>query len=258
MGHGHASVARRLSPGDRFEYIARYTSYSIYRHPRLYRLAMRAAYRSEYAERYARVAAQITAPSRVVELCCGDLRLHDHLARRGLLASYRGVDLNPSMVAHGQRRGISVQQADVRTLIHIPPADVVVMQASLYQFHGTAESLLRRLWQAAGRQLIIAEPVRNLSSSRNPLVRRIGTVLSRTDEARHPFRYTACDLVELYARAGVPMTQMSHTSHRREVVISSVKDMAPARAPLCAAIARPRLRAISGRGSPSPASGPAC
>src|SRR5205823_4786501 len=52
----------------------------------------------------------------------------------------------------------------------LPPADSVVMQASLYQFLPDAAPVVRRMLQAARERVIIAEPIRNLSDSRLPIL----------------------------------------------------------------------------------------
>jgi hypothetical protein len=198
-------------------------AWSIYRHPSLYRLAMRVSYRGEYTERYTLLGNALSVPSDVLEVCSGDLALHDHLRRRGLLRSYRGLDISSAMVARARRRGVHVEAADLRAVRQLPRAEVVVMQASLYQFHTMADSLLRLLWETAERQLLIAEPVHNLSTSGNALVRRVGQLLSQTEESPHPFRYTEETLRELYRRCGVPLTRVGRTSHGRELIVSSLK-----------------------------------
>src|SRR5215470_11332264 len=99
---------------------------SLYDHPALYRLAMRLSYRREYPERYELLADQIASPGDVLELCCGDLALHDSLRDRGLVKSYRGLDLNPGMLIRARRRGVDVRSVDVRRLDPLPSADVVV------------------------------------------------------------------------------------------------------------------------------------
>jgi trans-aconitate methyltransferase len=201
-------------------------TFSIYRYPAFYRLAMRVAYRRGYRDRYARLADEIAAPSRVVEVCCGDLVLHDELHRRGVLVSYRGIDGSPRMVAYGRDRGVRVEHADVRTMAEIPRGDVVILQASLYQFHATAESLLARLWAAAERQLVVAEPVHSLTTSSNRLVSSLGRLFSQTEEGAHLFRYTEPALRALYERGGVPMTSVRRAAAGREVIVSSVRESA--------------------------------
>ena len=56
----------------------------------------------------------------------------------------------------------------------LPEADVVIMQASLYHFLPGADAIVERMLAAARERVIIAEPIRNLSTSRLPLVARLG------------------------------------------------------------------------------------
>ena len=140
---------------------------SLYRFPALYGLAMRIAYRQDYGARHALIADMIGRSTNVLELCCGDLTLYRHLATRGLVRAYVGLEQSPAMLRLGTRRGVEVRPFDVRASTELPPAETVIMQASLYQFHDVAETLLPRLWATARRLLVIAEPVRNLAQSRN-------------------------------------------------------------------------------------------
>ena len=101
------------------------------------------------------------------------------------------------------------------------------MQASLYQFHDIADALLPRLWATARRQLVIAEPVRDLAQSRVALVRWLGYALTRTPDGVHTFRYTEALLLDLYRRCQIPVSRFDHTPGGREVVVCSLK--APSR-----------------------------
>src|SRR2546426_7481173 len=135
---------------------------TIYRFPTLYRLAMRVGYGADAEARYPLiadlVADQTGRPSHILELCCGDLALYRHLLRRGLARSYLGLEQSPAMLRLARRRGVDVRAFDVRAAGELPTADTVIMQASLYQFHDIADTLLPRLWAAARRLLVIAEP----------------------------------------------------------------------------------------------------
>ena len=195
---------------------------SLYRVPALYVLAMRAAYGSDYAARLSLIAARIDRPSTITEVCCGDLALHRHLGHHGLVRSYVGLDQSPAMLRRGHRLGVDVREIDVRTATDLPRAEVVIMQASLYQFHDIATTLLPRLWSAATRVLLIAEPVRNLAQSESGLMRRLALTLTRTTDGRtHLFRYTDTTLLEVYERSGVPVSRIDRTPGGREIVVSS-------------------------------------
>src|SRR5712691_5628140 len=174
---------------------------TIYRFPTLYRLAMRVGYGADSEARYPLVADlvadQTGQPSHILELCCGDLALYRHLLRRGLARSYLGLEQSP--------------------------ADTVIMQASLYQFHDIADTLLPRLWTAARRLLVIAEPVRNLSQSRYGAAHWAARILTRTDDRVHIFRYTEATLLELYQRCKIPVSRLDRTPGGREIVVCSFK-----------------------------------
>jgi SAM-dependent methyltransferase len=200
---------------------------TLYRFPILYRLAMRVGYGRDYAARYALVAdlvaGRIGAGGSVLELCCGDLALYQHLARRGLVGTYLGLEQSPAMLRLARRRGVDVRRFDVRAGGALPTADAVLMQASFYQFHDVADTLLPRLWAAAQRLLVVAEPVRNVSQSRSRLARWLARSLTRTDGRVHTFRYTEATLLELYRRCAIPVSRLDRTPGGREIVVSSVK-----------------------------------
>ena len=197
---------------------------TIYQVPALYRLLMRLGYGPDYAARYALVADRIGEPDDVLEVCCGHLGLYRHLRHRGLVRSYVGLEQAPAMLRLARRGGVDVRAFDVRAGDALPAAGTVIMQASLYQFHDLADTLLPRLWAAARRRLVIAEPVRNLSQSRSRVARWAARALTRTPDGRiRTFRYTEATLFELYRRCNVPVSRVDRTPGGREIVISSLR-----------------------------------
>ena len=200
---------------------------TIYRFPALYRLAMRVGYGGDYGARYALIADRIGEADDVLELCCGPLGLYRHLARRALVGSYVGLEQSPAMLRLARRRGVDVRAFDVRAGGALPTAGTVIMQASLYQFHDIADTLLPRLWASAGRRLVIAEPLRNLAQSRVGAVRWLGRALTRTRDRIHTFRYTEATLLQLYRRCGVPVSRLDRTPGGHEIVVCSVRAPSP-------------------------------
>jgi len=201
---------------------------TIYQVPALYRLLMRLGYGPDYAARYALVADRIGESDDLLEVCCGHLGLYRHLARRGLVRSYVGLEQAPAMLRLARRGGVDVRAFDVRAGGALPAAGTVIMQASLYQFHDIADTLLPRLWAAARRRLVIAEPVRNLSQSRSRVARWAARALTRTPDGRiHTFRYTEATLLELYRRCAIPVSRVDRTPGGREIVISSLRAPSP-------------------------------
>ncbi|MGC9328853.1 MAG: hypothetical protein ACP5I1_14555 [Candidatus Hinthialibacter sp.] len=154
----------------------------IYYHPRIYEVVMRVLYRERYLERIQSVGGLIEEGVSVADVCAGDCSLY----RYGLenkRVEYRAYDLNPRFVAWAKKRGIFIQQVDYRQE-DIPPADVVVMMSSLYQFIPHERIILGKLTQSAKRRVILTEPVQNVAQSANPLIRRFAQWAARVED--HP------------------------------------------------------------------------
>jgi SAM-dependent methyltransferase len=135
----------------------------VYRSSAAYRGMMRLLYGRHARTRLSAVAALIPPGSSVVELCCGPGMLcRDLHARR---TEFLGLDINPRFVEAVRRAGARAEVRDVSEDAPLPPADIVVMQASLYHFLPAPEHVVGRMLAAARRQVIVSEPIRNLSSS---------------------------------------------------------------------------------------------
>jgi len=133
----------------------------IYRNPYLYQALMRLLYGRYYEARYRAVAGEVPEETEVVELCAGDCRLYlEHL--RNKRVRYVALDNARPLMDWARRRGVDARAFDV-AVDPIPEADVVLMQASLYQFLPDVEPVIERMIGAARQHVIIAEPVRNLT-----------------------------------------------------------------------------------------------
>jgi SAM-dependent methyltransferase len=136
----------------------------IYRSPRIYDAVMHVLYGRHARARVAAVAELVHPHASVVELCCGTARLYrDHL--RDWHADYLGLDLNPRFVEAARHAGACAEVRDVGDGAPLPPADVIVIQASLYHFLPEPERIVDRMLAAARSRVIVSEPVRNLSMS---------------------------------------------------------------------------------------------
>jgi SAM-dependent methyltransferase len=156
----------------------------IYRSPRAYELVMLLLYRQHYRVRQGALAEHIPPGSSVVEACCGTGTLYSkHLRHRSV--RYTGLDLNPVFVARLQGQGIDSRLWDMRSAEPLPEADYVVMQASLYHFLPDPGPIVDRMLSAAGEQVIIAEPIHNLTSE-HPRLSRMFAAL--TDAGAGPER----------------------------------------------------------------------
>ncbi len=174
----------------------------IYSHPLLYQLVMRGLYGRHYRDRYEAIAAEIADQSDVLDVCAGDCRLYTQcLSVKGV--RYRAVDFSPVFVRAARAKGIDATLLDVRR-DELPRADVVVMEASLYQFLPDAGGVLEKLLRAARAKLIVAEPVRNLSSSSLGWLAGLSGQLTRVSE-HHPLgapaRFDEPSLEKLFTAA---------------------------------------------------------
>lgn len=171
----------------------------IYSNRTLYHAVMRVLYGRHFNARYAAIAAEISSGVAVVDVCAGDAYLYlKYLRSRSV--QYLGLDLSPYMVRWASGRGVPMRQFDART-DEIPIGDVVVMQASLYQFLPRAEPIVRKLIAAARRAVIITEPIRNLSSSGNPLLSIVGrrmTVPASGTQSYSGQRFNEKSLTDLF------------------------------------------------------------
>jgi hypothetical protein len=173
----------------------------IYKSTLLYELVMVALYGRHYASRYRAIADLIPARASVVDLCCGPALLFSrHL--RGKNVRYTGLDVNAGFVEGLIRAGGAGQVCDLRKDEPLPPADYVMMQASLYHFLPDALPIVGRMIAAARRQVIIAEPVRNLTTSGSPLLAKLGRVLTNPGMGEQSHRFTEESLDELLSVYG--------------------------------------------------------
>jgi len=161
----------------------------IYKNPYLYLLSMRVLYGRHYWSRCQEVADLIPSKATVLDVCCGPAQLyHDHLRFKEV--RYKGLDINRRFINQLVRQGAEGQVWDLTKNDPLPPADYVVMQASLYQFLPDAAAIVDRMLQAAGEQVIVAEPVRNLSLSRIPIVPFVARHLTNPGNGSQSHRFT--------------------------------------------------------------------
>ncbi len=164
----------------------------VYRSRFLYELAMLALYGGNYFARYRAIADLIPEGAEVLDVCCGPAVLYErYLRRKGV--KYTGLDINEGFIARLVARGGRGIVRDLRSDEPLPAADYVIMQASLYHFlPDNVGPILRQMLAAAHRQLIVAEPVLNITTGGSTLLSRMaksmadpgtGDPVERFDEA---------------------------------------------------------------------------
>jgi len=173
----------------------------IYKHRSIYHILMRVLYGGHFRARYSAIAEEVPPGAAVLDVCAGDGYLYLRCLRARQV-SYRALDISPELVRWMKRHGIEAYRFDVWRDA-LPAADVVIMQASLYQFLPDAARVIEKLLDAARERVIIAEPIRNLSSSNNPLVRLIAKRMTRPGEGDGQYeahRFTSASLLDTFNR----------------------------------------------------------
>jgi SAM-dependent methyltransferase len=166
-----------------------------------YELAMRFLYGRHYHSRYQTIADIIQPESTVLDLCCGPGTLFTRYLRDKQV-EYTGLDINPTFVKNLRNHGAKGEVWDLRSEKPLANADYIVMQASLYHFLPDPAPVLDRMLAAALRNVIIAEPVRNLASSSNPLLRFAARLLTNPGSGEHSNRFTESTLGSLFESYG--------------------------------------------------------
>ena len=168
----------------------------IYRHPLIYDAAMLALYGRHYFSRCRVIAELIPEGASVLELCCGPAQLYRrHLKRKGV--RYVGLDVNPRFVVP---LGTAGRLWNVQDDLPLPAADYVLMQASLYHFLSDPSAILDRMICAAEKQVIVAEPIRNLSDGRVPLLSALARCHTDAGTGAQPRRFNEQTLDAFFTR----------------------------------------------------------
>jgi SAM-dependent methyltransferase len=160
---------------------------------------MAAVYGIHYPGRYEAVAGLIAPGTSVLDLCCGPGILYGrHLRRKAV--RYTGWDVDPRFIARVRRAGGDGRVCDVRGGREFPAADYVVMQGSLYHFLPHAGSVVERMLRAARRYVIVAEPIRNWTTSRCRVLAWLARELTAVGGEAAALRFTEPALDALFAR----------------------------------------------------------
>jgi hypothetical protein len=169
----------------------------IYRNRFVYELAMRGLYGRHYGARYRAIAALVPDGASVVDVCCGPATLYSRYLR-GRSIHYTGVDLNERFIAEVIEAGGHGAVWDLHSQAPLPDADYLVMQASLYHFLPEPRPLIDRMLAAAGKRVIIAEPIRNLASSEYRVLAAIGRRFTDAGDGAQAHRFTEASLDEFF------------------------------------------------------------
>src|SRR5262245_17006645 len=156
-------------------------------------------YGRHYSSRYREIAELIPDRSSVLDVCCGPALLYDRYLKVKAV-EYTGLDINAKFVDQLKRRGGHGEVWDLRREVQLPRADCVVMQASLYHFLPDPSPVVNRMLQAAREQVIIAEPIRNITSSNSRLVSSLGRLLTNPGTGEHQQRFDEDSLAIFFSQ----------------------------------------------------------
>ncbi|MEU2033830.1 class I SAM-dependent methyltransferase [Nocardia amamiensis] len=187
----------------------------IYRNGTVYEVLMRGLYGKHYTARYRAIAELVPAGASVVDLCCGPATLYTRYLRHKSV-DYTGLDLNERFVARVTEAGGRGKVWNLRSDQPLPAADYVIMQASLYHFLPEPGPVIDRMLAAATEQVIVAEPVRNLATSDNPVLATIGKRFTDAGDGEQAHRFTETTLDEFFAGYGAQVVRQSLIAGGRE------------------------------------------
>ncbi|MDM8554462.1 class I SAM-dependent methyltransferase [Desulfococcaceae bacterium HSG7] len=150
----------------------------IYSNRLIYTLLMRLLYGRFFNARYQAISNITPQGADIVDVCSGDCRLYLNFLREKKV-KYLGLDYSPHFVKQAKKANVKAKLFNVWKR-DIPPADFLIMQASLYQFIPHEKMILEKLLNASKKKVIVAEPIRNLSDSRSVLIARLSRTLTRS------------------------------------------------------------------------------
>jgi hypothetical protein len=157
-----------------------------------------------YWERYRIISELIPQGSSVLDLCCGPATLfHRYLKRKAVC--YTGLDINRGFVERLSANGATGAVWDLEEDRPLPRSEYVLMQASLYHFLPNALPIVERMMAAAKKQVLIAEPIRNLADSQNPVLALLARKFTNPGTRDQPNRFDEARLdalLEPYQKRG--------------------------------------------------------
>lgn len=163
---------------------------------------MIAAYGRHYGERYRAIADLIPAGASVLDVCCGPGVLYQRYLRHKPV-SYTGLDINEKFVRNVISYGARGRVHDLCSDAPLPQANYVVMQASLYHFLPNPAPVISRMVAASRSGLIIAEPIRNVSSSKLRSLSWLANTITNPGPGAPPQRFNEATLTELFSQLGL-------------------------------------------------------
>lgn len=175
------------------------TATVLYRSALLYEILMATLYGRHYSARYRAIADLVPAESSVLDLCCGPAILYHRYLRRKSI-DYVGVDLSDAFIERLNHRAVHGYVRDLREAAPLPEADYVIMQASLCHFLPDPQPVVDRMLRAARKYVIVAEPIRNITSSKVAPLAFLGRRFTDPGNGQSAHRFTENSLDRFFSR----------------------------------------------------------
>jgi len=189
----------------------------VYWHPFIYHFVMKLIYGRDYENRYKTIVGLIPDGITLFEVCSGDCRIYTHyLCKRDI--QYCCGDINQNFINYARRKGIDCRYLDLNEDF-VPSADIILMQASLYQFIPNQKIIVDKLLASARKWLILAEPVRNLSTSSSPIIAALAKINADPGTGNKSYRFNEQTLDDFIKREYAELIdQEKLTSKSREKI----------------------------------------
>lgn len=176
---------------------------------------MRGLYGRHYAARFRAIAELVPDGAAVVDVCCGPATLYTHYLRAKSV-DYTGLDLNEGFVERLIAAGGHGRVWNLHSDTPLPTAEYVIMQASLYHFLPEPAHVLDRMLAAAGKQVIISEPIRNLATSNSRVLAAIARRFTDAGDGAQRHRFTEATLDDLFRDYDARVAQRAVIAGGRE------------------------------------------
>lgn len=188
----------------------------IYLHPKIYEIVMRMLYGRNFKHRFKAIYELIPLGTNVVEVCMGDCYLYRNYLRKKSI-SYLGLDINETFVKYAHKKGVQARKHNLITE-EVPEADYIIIQASLYQFIPNEDEIMKKLLNASMKKLIVAEPVFNVSSSKNPVIAFVAKRFANPGTKHVTKRFDRESLMELFKKYEQFLETVFEIKGGREVI----------------------------------------
>jgi hypothetical protein len=189
----------------------------IYWHPLIYQNAIKFSFGNHYTTRYSALEKHIPAGAQLLELCMGDAFFYLNYLKDKKL-NYSCADINPVFIKAAKRKGLNPIVLDVFK-DPIPQSDYILMQGSLYHFIPEEKFILGKLLNACNKQLIISEPVNNMSNSSSILKASLAEFLSKAKSGQSKIKFTAGTLKESFALFKGQVAIWEESPDNKEIII---------------------------------------